>query len=96
MSSYLYTPNHIFQQMQHLMSTRQLNESKYLIECILEECVKPLAASSKSQLIWSLASQDKSDLVFCLLIPYIASNHTVQHKNQKKLGIKQDLESKHI
>lgn len=77
--------------MQHQVSTRQPNEDKCLIENILEEYIKQLAVSSESKLLRNVASLDKSDLVLCLLSPYIANNHTVQHTKQKKLVIKQDL-----
>lgn len=49
---------YFFQQMQHLMSTRQLTGDKQLLQNISEECIKHLAASSQSKLLWNLASQD--------------------------------------
>lgn len=66
------------------MSARQLNEDKYLLEIILEDYIKHLAASSESKLLRNHTCQDKSNLVFCLPISlYCEQSYYITYKTEE-------------
>lgn len=83
--------------MQHLMSTGQLNEDKCLLENILEEYIKHLAASSESKLLWNLASQDKSNLVFSLLISlYCKQSYCTTYETEETCNKTRSMVQTHL